>query len=403
MLALILTISICIFLRGSTCSYINLGSEGIVFGAPNCPVDIPLTCTNSTPIDNSCCFESPGGILLLTQFWDYYPPIGGNESFTLHGLWPDNCDGTYEQFCDDSLNIRSATDIVLNQFGDKVLYGKMSEFWKNFNGNDESLWIHEFNKHATCVKTIRPTCYDNQRYVKNKNVYDFYNITMNLYEKLPTFQFLAAEGIVPSLTQKYSKKQINDALTKYFGKAVYFKCNKYKALQEVWYYHYLQGPLKEENFSPIDTIINSNCPEENIQFIPKNGFNPGPQPPKSPRKGYLESPGKKGCLISNGLWYEAGTCATYAISQQEFGGYKIRSSKGYCGMNSQGQFTCNKQVDPTKNQFQYNKDTRKIGYGGNFAWCLDTEHKHGDGKTAQTPIKISDGQCDSFPVQYGGK
>lgn len=368
----------------------------------SCPVDLPFSCTNSTPIADSCCFESPGGILLLTQFWDYYPPIGGNETFTLHGLWPDNCDGTYEQFCDDSLNVSNVTDIVLREFGDEALYDKMVEYWKNFNGNDESLWLHEFNKHATCISTIKPKCYGSE-YKKYQNAYDFYNLTLNLYEQLPTFEFLKEEGIVPSLTQKYTKKQIDEALTKHFGKKVYFSCNKYNALQEIWYYHHLKGPLLEGAFAPIDTIVNSKCPEEDILFIPKNKFTPPPQPPKSPYSGYLKSSGKKGCLISNGKWYESGTCATYNMDQLQFGGYNIKSSKGYCGVNSDGQFNCNKQNTPQKYQFQYNKDSQQIGYGGSFDWCFDTDHKSGSGSNAQTPVKLSDGKCQSFKINLEAK
>lgn len=53
---------------------------------PSCPVDSPLSCHNGTA-EPSCCFIQPGGQLLLTQFWDAYPAIGPDDSWTLHGLW----------------------------------------------------------------------------------------------------------------------------------------------------------------------------------------------------------------------------------------------------------------------------------------------------------------------------
>lgn len=59
-------------------------------GAPSCPIDGPLSCHNNTPVvgDGSCCFVSPGGRILLTQFWDRHAHVGGSEdSWTLHGLW----------------------------------------------------------------------------------------------------------------------------------------------------------------------------------------------------------------------------------------------------------------------------------------------------------------------------
>ena len=54
---------------------------------PSCPIDGPLSCHNSTAVEDSCCFIYPGGQMLLTQFWDTRPSIGPNNSWTLHGLW----------------------------------------------------------------------------------------------------------------------------------------------------------------------------------------------------------------------------------------------------------------------------------------------------------------------------
>ncbi|KAK6201231.1 ribonuclease T2-like protein, partial [Scheffersomyces amazonensis] len=366
----------------------------------SCPIDIPLTCTNSTPIHNSCCFESPGGIFLQTQFWDYYPPIGDNDSFTLHGLWPDNCDGSYEQFCDDELNLKphEIKSIVVDQFKDNELYSKMIHNWKNFNGDDENLWIHEFNKHGTCIKTLRPTCY--YPYVKNQNIYDFYKISMNIYEKLPTFKFLEQAGITPSETKTYTKQEISDALSSQFeGLQVYFKCNRYQVLQEIWYYHYLKGSIKQEDFVPIPSLLNSNCPQEGIKFLPKgwtppNGPpspnpNPGrPKPPIGGDRGYLKLPNHAGCIISNGQWYQYGTCATFTVSKSQFGGYNLKSSKGYCGFDKQGQLSCGSFYQPAKYQFAYDKESGEISYGGLSKWCFNKENSHGHGKFQQIPIKL---------------
>ncbi|CAH2353923.1 ribonuclease T2-like [[Candida] railenensis] len=379
----------------------------------SCPIDIPLSCTNNTPVENSCCFESPGGIMLQTQFWDYYPPIGPNDTFTLHGLWPDNCDGTYEQFCDDSLNVANVTDIIVNEFKDPELYQTMTSIWKNFNGNDESLWMHEFNKHGTCIKTLRPTCYSPSQFSNHENVYDFFNISVNLFRKYPTFEFLASEGIVPSLDKTYTKKEIDDALSKNFGdNKVYFKCNRYQALQEIWYFHEVKGSVKSENFRQIPSFMNSNCPNEGIKFIPKSGFKPpgggtpnppGGNPPKPGLgRGYIKLSGKNGCLISNGQWYAFGTCATYQVSKSTFGGYNIKSSKGYCGINADNQLACHSGISPSKFQFQYDKETKEIGYGGKFDWCFDEGNKHGSGRFVQVPIKLGTDCGDVVKLKFQG-
>lgn len=61
----------------------------------------PLTysCENTAPIKNTCCSPTPGGLVLQTQFWSTYTGLESKgqklpkDSWTIHGLWPDNCDG----------------------------------------------------------------------------------------------------------------------------------------------------------------------------------------------------------------------------------------------------------------------------------------------------------------------
>jgi ribonuclease T2 len=51
-----------------------------------CSASAPLSCHNTTAYD-TCCLNSPGGHLLLTQFWDTNPATGPSNSWTIHGLW----------------------------------------------------------------------------------------------------------------------------------------------------------------------------------------------------------------------------------------------------------------------------------------------------------------------------
>lgn len=372
---------------------------------PLCPSDLPLSCSNHTVINDSCCFEYPGGIMLQTQFWDYLPPrnmdsgrwnsdlekhLGPNTSFTNHGLWPDNCDGRYEQFCDSSRQIDDVYHLLTSEefnkegmeIQGKELLEQMGKLWKSNTGDDESLWIHEFNKHATCIKTLQPSCYarwdGNEEAISEDHekqaVFDYYRITMKLYGELDTFQTLEKHGIVPSVDKSYSRKQISEALNSDFkGKDVFFKCDRNKALNEIWYYHLLQGSLLGEQFEPIDSLRpRSNCPEEGIKFYPKghrphNGGRPGGG--NRGQRGIIRVSGYNGFIIRNGHWMTTGTPANFDLIKAPFGNYYLKSRTGYCGSDNkhEGVLVCNKGIS-SASQFDYDETKGFLGLSGSFAW-----------------------------------
>jgi len=69
-----------------------------------------FSCENTTRIANTCCSPTPGGLVLATQFWSTYTGLEHKDqklpqgSWTIHGLWPDNCDG-YVQICRFTLSV----------------------------------------------------------------------------------------------------------------------------------------------------------------------------------------------------------------------------------------------------------------------------------------------------------
>ena len=84
--------------RGASASLLSLPTT-----YPNITacLDEPITysCENTTAIQNTCCSPTPGGLVLQAQFWDTYTgyekegQLLPKGSWTIHGLWPDNCDG----------------------------------------------------------------------------------------------------------------------------------------------------------------------------------------------------------------------------------------------------------------------------------------------------------------------
>ncbi|EDO17044.1 hypothetical protein Kpol_530p14 [Vanderwaltozyma polyspora DSM 70294] len=383
---------------------VNQDSFGLEpYSNDKCPIDIPLTCRNQTTIGDTCCFEYPGGVFLQTQFWNYRPSkkdldrdgieneLGPLESFTIHGLWPDNCDGGFEQFCRSDLAIDDVDYLLRSdQFNNKTnldisgeeLLFELNKLWKSNNGNHESLWIHEFNKHGTCIKTIRPDCYSRWGQLDSSNdedkkqaVYDYFRIAYKLFKKLDTFEFLKESGIVPSVNKTYTREEIQKALQKKFnGNNVYIGCDNRNALNEIWYFNLLKGSLLSEEFIPIPSFKSfGRCKADGIKFYPKGhipttggggggGNNDGPS-----MRGIIRLSGYEGHLIRNGHWTIKGTEANFQLMKAPFGSYYLKSRNGYCTVADSNLLVCNKNRN-TAGQFEYDDKTGYLSYSENLNW-----------------------------------
>ncbi|KAH3688795.1 hypothetical protein WICPIJ_000239 [Wickerhamomyces pijperi] len=368
----------------------------------SCPTSLPLSCSNTTVIENSCCFES-GGIILQTQFWDYSPATGPNDTFTLHGLWPDDCGGGYQQYCDSSMNIKNPRALLETFEGGKELVQDMVTYWKDFRDNDDYLWEHEFNKHATCFSTLNQRCFGDS-YVKNEAVFDFFNISMNLFKTVPTYDWLLEEGIYPSTTKEYTKEEILGALRKHYGFEPFISCDYHNNLNQVWYYHLLQGSILSEQFVRIDSMNPSRCRATGIKFMPKVPrrvpIKPtttlhGPPKPTSPgNRGTIKLSGQPGCLIKNGKWYVSGSCAGYTLNKLGNGSVTIKSSAGFCSV-VQGIFTCS-SMNHQPFEFDYDAETGSIGVNGEFVWHSDEIAK----RFKQVAVQVGKGGDAEFKLHF---
>jgi len=324
-----------------------------------------LSCPSSIPPSiDTCCLNHPSGHFLQTQFWDTAPVVGPNNSWTIHGLWPDRCGGGFDQYCDHSRSHTNIKAVLASQNNTTDLLDYMSAYWPAIDDNDEKLWAHEWNKHGTCISTLEPACYG-EAHSQNPHadVVDYFTHTVSLFQTLDTFSTLEAHGIVPSTTHTYSLSSLQSTISSSpHGYPVTFRCNQNHELNEIWYHFSVRGSLRDANhhhpspisvtdiFIPTDPDISkSNCPLHDIKYLPK-GNSPIPQPsnPSQTRtttsmstptststpfsgRGHLnihvlpsstsqsESPSQlsppshqpQGCLIRSGSWYTSGTCATY--------------------------------------------------------------------------------------------
>ncbi|KAF2198429.1 ribonuclease T2 [Delitschia confertaspora ATCC 74209] len=260
-----------------------------------------LSCPSQDPSKvNSCCTETFGGLILSTQFWSTYTGLESEGQFqpkdtwSLHGLWPDFCNGSYTQYCDlsrqyDPEPSPNTTDGVtpvpaykgpnIGTFVQKLLrfdlLAYMNTYWIAQNQANPDFWGHEFSKHATCYSTFDPKCYG-PNYYEHEEVIDFFETTIKYYKRVPTFKWLKEVGIVPSNSTGYTLGDIQGQLAKKHGAVPYVGCsgprfntteagkgsldNGRTVLSEVWYYDYVTGRPQEGRTTPVDaTGSQSSC------------------------------------------------------------------------------------------------------------------------------------------------
>ena len=327
-------------------SQIMLGGQAAFnLNGPSCP-NAQISCRNTTTVENLCCFNYPGGQLLQTQFWDTHPPTGPSDSWTLHGLWPDHCDGTFDQYCDDRRTYNNISAILRNAGADDTL-DAMSLYWKDYQGDDTNLWKHEWSKHGTCISTLDPKCYTG--FAPQSDVVDYFRTAVAVFKQLPSHQWLLEADITPG-DKTYDLTDIQDALQARHGQPVTLRCRNGQ-LQEIWYHFDVQGSIQEGTFiaTPPDGT-KGNCPRRGIKYLPKSSsVNPRPTTTRHDGTPEPTQPGSsfsgrghlmvnidghnKGCIISDGTWYLKGTCATFQANEKD-GELELSSRKGKCSLAS---------------------------------------------------------------------
>lgn len=322
--------------------------------------------------------------MLLTQFWDTNPVTGPVDSWTVHGLWPDHCDGGFDANCDRSREYSNITAILRN-FGKTDLLSYMQTYWPDWEGDDEQFWAHEWNKHGTCISTLEPECYNDHR--ATEEVVDYFQRTIDLNKALPSYRWLAEAGIVPSTSATYTAAQIQAALSsKRSGVTATLGC-KNGALNEIWYHFSVRGSVANGEFVPSNPAgVKGDCAATGIKYLPKgNGAAPTSTTTTTATrtssaaatgtagafsgKGYLNvkvGSATNGCVISAGTWYTTGSCATITATASG-SGFTLSSSKGKCGVVS-GAFVCGSSVSTAT---VFTAINGALAASGSTSWSAD--------------------------------
>jgi len=240
-----------------------------LFGSlTNCGTSGPLSCAEDPSQEDLCCYEYPGGLLLQTQFWDTRPSVGPDDSWTIHGLWPDFCNGKHTENCDNSRDYTNIGGLMQDQGADDTL-SFMKKYWIDNQGRDEHFWEHEWSSHGTCYSTLKPNCLPPGS-PRGTEAVLFFQRVVELFKQLPTYNWLAQQGITPSETRTHTLSELLNALKEASGYTPAIQCSG-KAIQEISWYFYIRGSLIDGEFVPIDSPIESKCASSGLRYYPKSG------------------------------------------------------------------------------------------------------------------------------------
>lgn len=271
---------------------------------------------------------------------------------------PDNCDGSWEQYCAPSREVSNITEILSEGAPCTLKY--MQKYWKDYQGDDEDFWEHEFNKHGTCMTTLEPQCYP--EFETRLDVVDYFKRTVRMFKDLPSYDWLAEAGIVPSTTEEYTLAEIQDVLTAKHGENVIINCNRNNEIDELWYHYNIRGSVQQGEYVPAAPVGSpSTCKATGIKYLPKYATGPSPtttrptEPIPTGAPGQLSGKGRLyvstdasssgGFLISGGTWYRGGgTPATYTARPNTDGEtFTLTTSKGLCEVQENA-LTCGSAV-----------------------------------------------------------
>lgn len=141
------------------------------------------------------------------------PSLSCSAAFTIHGLWPEDNNGSYPSNCNGApFSTNNLPQPLLNQ---------MSCEWVSYTGSNNAFWSYEYGKHGTCALPLFQT---------QEN---YFNSTIALNNQYDVNNALIAAGINPQLASSLPTSQVQSALTNYLGSKPVLSCSS-SSLLEVW-------------------------------------------------------------------------------------------------------------------------------------------------------------------------
>ncbi|KAJ3291378.1 ribonuclease T2-like [Rhizoclosmatium sp. JEL0117] len=215
--------------------------------------------------------------------------------FTMHGLWADHCDGSYETTkwtnqalglangtnydlfgCDASRAFQNAQQVIAADCNNAYLNTWIDTFWRAGDGDNNWLVAHEWSKHGTCTGSFGNACYPGQG--PFAGFFDFLKVSLAVYQQLDIMAAFNNAGIFPSDVNTYTLAQLVAAHKTAFGAPGAMQCqgNTGKGvgpqyLSEVW--TYLQE-VPNKRYVPFDAntigpkVVYNSCNDSIPIIIP---------------------------------------------------------------------------------------------------------------------------------------
>lgn len=186
-------------IRSLTISAAIAGASAAVSALRGAHVNTTAGCTGNTYDFFLLVTQWP-----ITQCMDVFSCTTSQQDFTMHGLWPNNVDGSYPCTCTNEQFNQNAIASILTQ---------MNTFWPSLNGAAASFWAHEYTKHGTCAEDVLPT------------ELSYFSTALKLRSAYDPLAALATAGYNPSNTQGFSVAEFNAALKAQNGFAAAVSCD----------------------------------------------------------------------------------------------------------------------------------------------------------------------------------